>query len=140
MIFKSFPSDDLIFLNQSRVCVIDGQNSRKKKDPESEFNLLNDLVQINGYSDPIHIKVSKSFDFKRRVLGVYIELKNMTKCFFKDLSLVINITDGFILDNDFEMIEKTIKIDQLSSDNTASFLINLGITNENFCSGKVKLR
>lgn len=24
MIFKSFPSDDLIFLNQSRVCVIDG--------------------------------------------------------------------------------------------------------------------
>lgn len=97
-------------------------------------------MQVNGYSDPIHIKASKTFDFKRKILCVYIELKNMTKCFFKDLSLVINITDGFILDNDFEITEKKVKIDQLSSDNTASVLINLGLANDSFCSGKINLR
>lgn len=134
VIFRSAPPGDLTFVGNSRISVVDGL--RKGQD-STVYTMLEDLELKNGYGDPVHIKTSENFDFKKGVLSVYIELTNVSKCFLTDLCLMVNIDNTFVIGNDFEMTERTFKVEQLTSGNSVNLCVNFGVNK--FASGKIKL-
>jgi hypothetical protein len=134
IIFRSAPPGDLTFVGNSRISVVDGL---KKGQDSTVYRMLEDLELKNGYGDPVHIKTSENFDFKKGVLSLYVELTNVSKCFLTDLCLTVNIDNTFVIGNDFEMTERTFKVEQLTSGNSVNLCVNFGINK--FASGKIKL-